>query len=164
MSIATSKSFIKANSQSEIATAKKLDRLDSLKGSVCEPLLEDTFGPLSNVRWALGAISENSFEPDVSEIQQMLYLTCYGRFGVYIPSIANFGIRIELKYWDCVPTRRSGRIVLRLRIFATTIFRLVFIFFLFLSSCLPYTLAVCYIVSVVDSSYSTASSLFLLRF
>jgi nitric-oxide synthase len=50
MTMATSKSFIKANSQSEIPTAKKLDRLDSLRGSVSEPLLEDTFGPLSNVR------------------------------------------------------------------------------------------------------------------
>lgn len=52
--MATSKSFIKANSQSEIATTasanKRLDRLDSLRGSLSEPLIEDTFGPLSNVR------------------------------------------------------------------------------------------------------------------
>lgn len=50
MTMATSKSFIKVNSQSDITTSKKLDRLDSLRGSVSEPLLEDTFGPLSNVR------------------------------------------------------------------------------------------------------------------
>lgn len=46
----TSKSFIKANSQSDINAVKKLDRWDSLRGSASEPLLEDTFGPLSNVR------------------------------------------------------------------------------------------------------------------
>lgn len=50
MTMATSKSFIKINSQSDITAVKKLDRLDSLRGSVSEPLLEDTFGPLSNVR------------------------------------------------------------------------------------------------------------------
>lgn len=50
MTMATSKSFIKANSQSDMAAAKKLDRLDSLRGSLSEPLIEDTFGPLSNVR------------------------------------------------------------------------------------------------------------------
>lgn len=54
-SMATSKSFIKANSQSELGSIhRKLDRLDSLRGgssSISEPLLEDTFGPLSNVRY-----------------------------------------------------------------------------------------------------------------
>lgn len=51
MSMATSKSFIKANSQTDMTAIKKLDRLDSLRGSsLSEPLLEDTFGPLSNVR------------------------------------------------------------------------------------------------------------------
>ncbi|XP_044272117.1 nitric oxide synthase isoform X2 [Tribolium madens] len=61
MTMATSKSFIKANSQSEIATAKKLDRLDSLRGSVSEPLLEDTFGPLSNVRFAVFALGSSAY-------------------------------------------------------------------------------------------------------
>lgn len=56
-SMASSKSFIKANSQSEFAIHKKLDRLDSLRGSTTETLLEDNFGPLSNVRyvvWSFG--------------------------------------------------------------------------------------------------------------
>lgn len=51
--MATSKSFIKANSQSDLPHVnKKLDRLNSLRGAsvLSEPLMEDTFGPLSNVR------------------------------------------------------------------------------------------------------------------
>lgn len=49
--MATSKSFIKVNSQSDIQNIRKLDRLDSLRGgSVSDPLTEDNFGPLSNVR------------------------------------------------------------------------------------------------------------------
>lgn len=48
--LATSKSFIKANSQTEVGSVKKLDRLDSLRGSTTESQNEDTFGPLSNVR------------------------------------------------------------------------------------------------------------------
>lgn len=52
MAMATSKSFIKANSQSDVTSGanRPLDRLDSLRGSVSDPLSEDTFGPLSNVR------------------------------------------------------------------------------------------------------------------
>jgi nitric-oxide synthase len=53
--MATSKSFIKANSQTELAgqqADRKLDRLDSLRGSVSDVMAEDTFGPLSNVRYA----------------------------------------------------------------------------------------------------------------
>ncbi|CAH0554483.1 unnamed protein product [Brassicogethes aeneus] len=61
MTMATSKSFIKANSQSEIATVKRLDRLDSLRGSVSEPLLEDTFGPLSNVRFAVFGLGSSAY-------------------------------------------------------------------------------------------------------
>lgn len=49
-SLATSKSFIKANSQTEVSGLKKLDRLDSLRGSTTDSQTEDTFGPLSNVR------------------------------------------------------------------------------------------------------------------
>ncbi|KAJ8968172.1 hypothetical protein NQ314_002429, partial [Rhamnusium bicolor] len=62
-SMATSKSFIKANSQSEISTInKKLDRLNSLRGSVLsEPLIEDTFGPLSNVRFAVFALGSSAY-------------------------------------------------------------------------------------------------------
>lgn len=51
--MASSKSFIKANSQTELAglqVDRKLDRLDSLRGSVSDIMSEDTFGPLSNVR------------------------------------------------------------------------------------------------------------------
>jgi hypothetical protein len=56
--MATSKSFIKANSQTELAgqqADRKLDRLDSLRGSVSDVMAEDTFGPLSNVRYASSA-------------------------------------------------------------------------------------------------------------
>lgn len=47
--MASSKSFIKANSQIDI-NVRRLDRYDSVKGSVSETILEDDFGPLSNVR------------------------------------------------------------------------------------------------------------------
>lgn len=60
LSMATSKSFIKANSQTELAgqqAERKLDRLDSLRGSVSDVMAEDTFGPLSNVRYASSAFS-----------------------------------------------------------------------------------------------------------
>lgn len=56
--MATSKSFIKANSQTELAgqqADRKLDRLDSLRGSVSDVMAEDTFGPLSNVRYAVAS-------------------------------------------------------------------------------------------------------------
>ncbi|XP_060528614.1 nitric oxide synthase isoform X2 [Cylas formicarius] len=65
LSMATSKSFIKANSQSELGSVKRrLDRLNSLRGgssSVSEPLLEDTFGPLSNVRFAVFALGSSAY-------------------------------------------------------------------------------------------------------
>ncbi|XP_017771545.1 PREDICTED: nitric oxide synthase, salivary gland [Nicrophorus vespilloides] len=61
MAMATSKSFIKANSQIDIHNPKKLDRYDSLRGSVSEPLLEDTFGPLSNVRFAVFALGSSAY-------------------------------------------------------------------------------------------------------
>lgn len=53
---ASSKSFIKANSRTDIGRGgglqniRKIDRLDSLRGSVTDNLAEETFGPLSNVR------------------------------------------------------------------------------------------------------------------
>ncbi|KAK9877354.1 hypothetical protein WA026_017750 [Henosepilachna vigintioctopunctata] len=59
--MAASKSFIKANSQSEFTSIKKLDRLDSLRGSTNEPLLEDNFGPLSNVRFAVFALGSSAY-------------------------------------------------------------------------------------------------------
>ena len=49
-SLGTSKSFIKVNSQTGVQKSKKLDRLDSLRGSTTDSQVDDTFGPLSNVR------------------------------------------------------------------------------------------------------------------
>ncbi|CAH1168649.1 unnamed protein product [Phyllotreta striolata] len=63
ISMATSKSFIKVNSQSDLpAKSKKLDRLNSLRGSLLsEPLLDDSFGPLSNVRFAVFALGSSAY-------------------------------------------------------------------------------------------------------
>ncbi|XP_032680802.1 nitric oxide synthase, salivary gland [Odontomachus brunneus] len=61
ISLATSKSFIKANSQTEVSGSKKLDRLDSLRGSTTESQAEDTFGPLSNVRFAVFALGSSAY-------------------------------------------------------------------------------------------------------
>ncbi|XP_031367225.1 nitric oxide synthase, salivary gland isoform X1 [Apis dorsata] len=60
-SLATSKSFIKANSQTEVSNSKKLDRLDSLRGSTTDSQTEDTFGPLSNVRFAVFALGSSAY-------------------------------------------------------------------------------------------------------
>lgn len=49
-SMASSKSFIKANSQTDMGAKKHLDRLDSLRGSLSDNFAEEIFGPLSNVR------------------------------------------------------------------------------------------------------------------
>ncbi|KAK0160391.1 hypothetical protein PV328_007803 [Microctonus aethiopoides] len=61
ISLATSKSFIKANSQTEVGSSKKLNRLNSLKGSTTESQNEDTFGPLSNVRFAVFALGSSAY-------------------------------------------------------------------------------------------------------
>ncbi|XP_011646208.1 nitric oxide synthase, salivary gland [Pogonomyrmex barbatus] len=61
ISLATSKSFIKANSQTEVSGSKKLDRLDSLRGSTTDSQTEDTFGPLSNVRFAVFALGSSAY-------------------------------------------------------------------------------------------------------
>ncbi|KAK7869083.1 hypothetical protein R5R35_000802 [Gryllus longicercus] len=64
ISMASSKSFIKANSQTELAglqAERRLDRLDSLKGSVSDIMSEDTFGPLSNVRFAVFALGSSAY-------------------------------------------------------------------------------------------------------
>nr|CAD7595373.1 unnamed protein product [Timema genevievae] len=63
-SMASSKSFIKANSQTELAcqhTERRLDRLESLRGSVSDVMAEDTFGPLSNVRFAVFALGSSAY-------------------------------------------------------------------------------------------------------
>lgn len=62
ISIAASKSFIKANSKSELRTCKKqLNRLDSLRGSTTENVLAETFGPLSNVRFAVFGLGSSAY-------------------------------------------------------------------------------------------------------
>ncbi|XP_057655799.1 nitric oxide synthase-like protein isoform X1 [Diorhabda carinulata] len=60
-SMATSKSFIKVNSQTEVPTKHGLDRLNSVKSSLNEPLLDDSFGPLSNVRFAVFALGSSAY-------------------------------------------------------------------------------------------------------
>ena len=56
------KVFIKLNSQVEPAGhAQRLDRLDSMKGSVSDVMAEDTFGPLSNVRFAVFALGSSAY-------------------------------------------------------------------------------------------------------
>ncbi|KAG8222258.1 hypothetical protein J437_LFUL001456 [Ladona fulva] len=68
-SMASSKSFIKMNSQTEVMTSgasgtgekKTLDRIDSLRGSVSDVMSEDNFGPLSNVRFAVFALGSSAY-------------------------------------------------------------------------------------------------------
>lgn len=59
--MASSKSFIKANSQTDMSAKRNLDRLDSLRGSVGDNVAEDTFGPLSNVRFAVFALGSSAY-------------------------------------------------------------------------------------------------------
>lgn len=62
MTMATSKSFIKVNSQTEVVQSnRKLDRLDSLRGSVSDALTDDTFGTLSNVRFAVFGLGSSAY-------------------------------------------------------------------------------------------------------
>ncbi|XP_053697417.1 nitric oxide synthase [Sabethes cyaneus] len=62
---ASSKSFIKANSRSDMnkhaQSHRKIDRLDSLRGSTTDTLSEETFGPLSNVRFAVFALGSSAY-------------------------------------------------------------------------------------------------------
>ncbi|KXJ79779.1 hypothetical protein RP20_CCG027687 [Aedes albopictus] len=62
---ASSKSFIKANSRSDMGKLgqnnRKIDRLDSLRGSTTDTLSEETFGPLSNVRFAVFALGSSAY-------------------------------------------------------------------------------------------------------
>ncbi|XP_047505160.1 nitric oxide synthase-like protein isoform X1 [Pieris napi] len=62
----TPKSFIKANSQIEmqryaVANPKQLSRLESLKGSATDATSIDSFGPLSNVRFAVFALGSSAY-------------------------------------------------------------------------------------------------------
>ncbi|NP_001161704.1 nitric oxide synthase [Nasonia vitripennis] len=61
VSLGTSKSFIKANSQTGRGKFKKIDRLDSLRGSTIDSQVDDTFGPLSNVRFAVFALGSSAY-------------------------------------------------------------------------------------------------------
>lgn len=64
---ASSKAFIKANSKTDIVhnggqiNSKTIDRLDSLRGSVSDQIVEETFGPLSNVRFAVFALGSSAY-------------------------------------------------------------------------------------------------------
>ncbi|XP_047348938.1 nitric oxide synthase, salivary gland isoform X3 [Vespa velutina] len=61
ISLAASKSFIKANSQTKTDSIKGLDKLDSLRGSTTDLHTEYTFGPLSNVRFAVFALGSSAY-------------------------------------------------------------------------------------------------------
>lgn len=57
---------MKANSRSDFGKAsfqqvRKMDRLDSLRGSTTETYTEETFGPLSNVRFAVFALGSSAY-------------------------------------------------------------------------------------------------------
>lgn len=60
----SSKSFMKANSRSEfskVKSSRKVDRLESLRGSMTDTYSEETFGPLSNVRFAVFALGSSAY-------------------------------------------------------------------------------------------------------
>ncbi|XP_037052326.1 nitric oxide synthase isoform X2 [Bradysia coprophila] len=62
----SSKSFMKANSKSDLTKSlqhlKKFDRLESLRGSTTtDSYSEETFGPLSNVRFAVFALGSSAY-------------------------------------------------------------------------------------------------------
>ncbi|XP_063238129.1 nitric oxide synthase, salivary gland [Bacillus rossius redtenbacheri] len=59
-SMASSKSFIKANSQSELS-AETPRPLDPARGPSGDVMAEDTFGPLSNVRFAVFALGSSAY-------------------------------------------------------------------------------------------------------
>ncbi|XP_037910457.1 nitric oxide synthase isoform X2 [Hermetia illucens] len=66
VTMGSSKSFMKANSRQDFSKiafqqVKKIDRLDSLRGSTSETLTEETFGPLSNVRFAVFALGSSAY-------------------------------------------------------------------------------------------------------
>lgn len=68
----SSKSFMKANSRSDFNKAnfqqvRKMDRLDSMRGSTTETYTEETFGPLS-VMSALPFLHKSNFRNDSAMI------------------------------------------------------------------------------------------------
>lgn len=57
---------MRANSRSDVGKmsfqqVRKMDRLDSLRGSTTETFTEETFGPLSNVRFAVFALGSSAY-------------------------------------------------------------------------------------------------------
>ncbi|XP_033173190.1 nitric oxide synthase isoform X2 [Drosophila mauritiana] len=65
-SIGSSKSFMKASSRQEfmklpLQQVKRIDRWDSLRGSTSDTFTEETFGPLSNVRFAVFALGSSAY-------------------------------------------------------------------------------------------------------
>ncbi|XP_058806783.1 nitric oxide synthase, salivary gland-like [Phymastichus coffea] len=59
--LGTSKSFIKLNSQTETRKPDKLNRLDSLRESLPDSQIEGTFGPLSNMQFAVFALGSSAY-------------------------------------------------------------------------------------------------------
>ncbi|KAH8244204.1 hypothetical protein KR026_002328 [Drosophila bipectinata] len=64
--VSSSKSFMKASSRQEfmklpLQQVKKIDRWDSLRGSTSDTFTEETFGPLSNVRFAVFALGSSAY-------------------------------------------------------------------------------------------------------
>ncbi|KAH8412332.1 hypothetical protein KR009_001346 [Drosophila setifemur] len=66
IAVTSSKSFMKASSRQEfmklpLQQVKKIDRWDSLRGSTSDTFTEETFGPLSNVRFAVFALGSSAY-------------------------------------------------------------------------------------------------------
>uniref|UniRef100_A0A034WS92 Nitric oxide synthase n=1 Tax=Bactrocera dorsalis TaxID=27457 RepID=A0A034WS92_BACDO len=64
--VSSSKSFMKASSRQDLIKlplqqVKKIDRWDSLRGSTSDTFTEETFGPLSNVRFAVFALGSSAY-------------------------------------------------------------------------------------------------------
>ncbi|KAH8376618.1 hypothetical protein KR093_000413 [Drosophila rubida] len=66
MGVSSSKSFMKASSRQDfmklpLQQVKKIDRWDSLRGSTSDTFTDETFGPLSNVRFAVFALGSSAY-------------------------------------------------------------------------------------------------------
>lgn len=65
MNSPVSKTFIKVNSRLDLLKLKKplkqIDRLDSLRGSLADSFPSESFGPLSNVRFAVFALGSSAY-------------------------------------------------------------------------------------------------------
>nr|CAD7260092.1 unnamed protein product [Timema shepardi] len=86
-SMASSKSFIKANSQTELAcqhTERRLDRLESLRGSVSDVMAEDTFGPLSNVSFGKARERSGIFLEGISSLRKSTQLKAFAELSVKV--------------------------------------------------------------------------------